>query len=142
MKSERGAPVRGSDPPSGHSVHNTAGDTWRVPARRLIQTHFLFLGADDVKRGKISDPSPMAKKTFFFFSRFGRSAQDAAGNFSPPRPRIDPPVTSWRLSSTFFIGFARDEAGWPWVDSMSRSKVYRRVSLFFIGVLTIRNAKH
>ena len=27
MKSERGAFVRGSDPPSGHSVHNTASDT-------------------------------------------------------------------------------------------------------------------
>ena len=44
MQSERGAPVRGSsDPSSGHSVHDTAGDTWRAPARRLIQTH---LGAD------------------------------------------------------------------------------------------------
>ena len=43
MKSERVALVRGSNPPSGHSVHNTAGDTWRAPARRLIQTH---LGAD------------------------------------------------------------------------------------------------
>ena len=39
MKSERGALVRGSDPPSGHSVHKTAGDTWRAPARRLIRTH-------------------------------------------------------------------------------------------------------
>ena len=39
MKAERGALVRGSDPPSGHSVHETAGDTWRAPARRLIQTH-------------------------------------------------------------------------------------------------------
>ena len=38
MKSERGAPVRGSDPPSGHSVRKTTGDTWRAPARRLIQT--------------------------------------------------------------------------------------------------------
>ena len=38
MKCERGALVKGSDPPSGHSVHNTAGDTWRARARRLIQT--------------------------------------------------------------------------------------------------------
>ena len=38
-KSERGAPVRGSDPPFGHSVHRTNGDRWRAPARRLIQTH-------------------------------------------------------------------------------------------------------
>ena len=42
-ESERGALVRGSDTPSGHSVHKTAGDTWRAPARRLIQTH---LGAE------------------------------------------------------------------------------------------------
>ena len=40
MKSERGAPVRGSDPPSGHSVYKTTGDRWRAPARRLIQNSF------------------------------------------------------------------------------------------------------
>ena len=40
MKSERGALVRGSDPPSGHSVHKTAGDTWRAPARRLNTNTF------------------------------------------------------------------------------------------------------
>ena len=40
MKSERGALVRGSDTPFGHSVHKTTGDEWRAPARRLIQTHF------------------------------------------------------------------------------------------------------
>ena len=28
MKSERGTPVRGSDPPSGHSVYKTTGDRW------------------------------------------------------------------------------------------------------------------
>ena len=37
MKSERGALVRGSDPPFGHVVHNMAGDMWRAPARRLTQ---------------------------------------------------------------------------------------------------------
>ena len=39
MKSEWGALVRGSDPPSGHSVNKTTGDTGRAPARGLIQTH-------------------------------------------------------------------------------------------------------
>ena len=39
MKSERGVLVRGSDQPSGHSVHKTTGDRWRAPARRLVQTH-------------------------------------------------------------------------------------------------------
>ena len=38
MISERSALGRGSDPPSGHSVYKTADDTWRAPARRLIQT--------------------------------------------------------------------------------------------------------
>ena len=48
MKSERGAPVRGSDPPSGQSVHKTTGDGWRAPARHLIQTH---VGAAVYKTG-------------------------------------------------------------------------------------------
>ena len=39
MNYERGALVRGSDPPSGHSLHKTTGDRWRAPAMRLIQTH-------------------------------------------------------------------------------------------------------
>ena len=43
-KSERGAFVRSSDPPSGHSVHKTGGDTWRAPARRLIQTQGSQIG--------------------------------------------------------------------------------------------------
>ena len=47
MKSERGALRRGSDPPSGHSVYKTTGDTCRAPARRLIQT---LLGAAVYKR--------------------------------------------------------------------------------------------
>ena len=38
MKCERGALVRGSDPPSTHSVHKTTGDRRRAPARGLIQT--------------------------------------------------------------------------------------------------------
>ena len=63
MKSDRGAPVRGSDPPSGHSVHKTTGDRWRAPSRRLIQTH---LGAAVYKTGdKILDPSPTAKSRPF-----------------------------------------------------------------------------
>ena len=39
MNSERGALVMTSDPPSGYSAHNTAGDTWLASARRLIQKH-------------------------------------------------------------------------------------------------------
>ena len=72
------------------------------------------------------DPSPMAKNRPFF--RFERRALDAAGNFSPPRPRIH--LISSRPSSTF-VGLAGHEAGWPWVAPMSRPKAYRRVSCFW-----------
>ena len=37
MTVERGALVRDSDPPSGRSVQETAGATWRARASRLIQ---------------------------------------------------------------------------------------------------------
>ena len=59
MKYERGALVRGSDPPSGHSVHKTTGDTRRAPARCPIKTH---LGAGATK---IFDPAPMANNDLF-----------------------------------------------------------------------------
>ena len=40
MKSERGALVRGSDPPSGHSsVDTAAADMWRASARHVTQKH-------------------------------------------------------------------------------------------------------
>ena len=68
MNSARGALGRAFDPPSGHSVHNTAGDTWRAPARRLIQKH-LPTGVPKTD-DKNLDPSPMVKKWTFF--RFGR----------------------------------------------------------------------
>ena len=124
MKSERGAFVRGSNPPSGHSVHKTAGDTWRAPARRLIPKH---LGAAVLKnRRQNSRPFSDGKKIDLFF-RFGRRTCDAGGNFSHARPRIH--LVSSRPSSTF-TGLARHEQGWPWVDSTSRSKAYRRGSCF------------
>ena len=65
MNSERGALVRGSDPPSGHNcVHNTACDTWQAPARRLIQKHLSMVCRKQAT--KIRDPSPMAKTDLFF----------------------------------------------------------------------------
>ena len=121
MKSERSALVRGSDPPSSHSVRKTAGDAWRAPARRLIQHMWALLCRKQATKNL--DPSPMAKNRHFL--RFGRTADDAAGNFSPPRPRVL--LISSRPYSTF-TGLARHEAGWPWVDYVSRSKAYRRVS--------------
>ena len=70
MKSERGALVRGSDPPFGHSVHQTAGGTWRALARRLAQKRIWALLC--TKQAKTLDPSPMAKTTLFF--RLGKRA--------------------------------------------------------------------
>ena len=125
MKSERGALVRCSDPPSGHSVHKTTGHRWRAPARRLIQTHLFGRCCVHNRRYKFSIPLRWQKVGLFF--RFGRIAWDAAGNFSPPRPRIH--LISSGPSSTF-TGLARHEPGWPWVASMSTSEAYRRVSCF------------
>ena len=57
VKPERGALVRGSDPPSGHSVHSTARDKWRAPARRLMQKHLAtgVLKTDDKNSRSLSD---------------------------------------------------------------------------------------
>ena len=63
MKSERGAFARGFDPPSGHSVHLTAGDTWRALARRLIYFWALLCGKQATKN---LDLSLMAKYRPFF----------------------------------------------------------------------------
>ena len=64
MKSEQGALVRDSDPPSCHSVHKTTGDRWRAPARHI----WALLGRKQAT--KFLDPPPMAKNRPF--CRFGR----------------------------------------------------------------------
>ena len=64
IKSKRGALVRGFDPPSGHSVHSTAGDMWRAPARRLIQKTFGRWCAES-REQHISIPLRWQKLDFF-----------------------------------------------------------------------------
>ena len=59
----------GFDPPLGHSVHKTTGDTWRAPARRLKHIWALLCRKQATK---IIGPSTMAKNRPFF--RFGRRA--------------------------------------------------------------------
>ena len=128
MKSERGARVGGSDPPYGHSVHNTTGDMWRAPARRLIQKH-LAAGVhktDDKTSRSLADGNP--PPFLFRFGRRGRTPR--AASLSPPIDRGPASYGVLARPSSIFIGLARQEAGGPWVDSMSRSKVYRRVSCF------------
>ena len=39
MKCQLVAVIRGSNPPSGHTVHQTGGGTWQAPAMRLMQKH-------------------------------------------------------------------------------------------------------
>ena len=124
MKSEGGALVTGSDPPSCHNVRETTGDRCRAPAKRLRLNTFGRSGVEN-RRQKFSIPLRWQKIGLLI--RFGTRALDAAGTFSPPRPRAH--LISSRPSSTF-TGFARHEPGWPWVTSLSRSKVYRRVSCF------------
>ena len=130
MKSERGAPVRAPT----HPLVTVFTKRAVIGGGRRPGVCYKHIWALLCRKQatKILDPFPMAKNRPVF--RFWRRALDAAGNFSPPRPRIH--LISWRPSSTL-IGLARQEAGCPWVDSMSRSKVYRRESRFFINVLTI-----
>ena len=78
------------------SVHKTAGDKWQASARRLTQNTFVRCCVEN--RRQNLDPSPEAKK-YTFLEVFGRRAQDAAGNVSPPRPRIN--LISSGPSSTF-----------------------------------------
>ena len=62
MKYERGALVRGSDPPSGHSVHKRPV----IRGGRLPGVPYKHLGAAVYKTGdKNLGPSPMAKKKDF-----------------------------------------------------------------------------
>ena len=69
MESERGAPVRGFDAPSGHSsVYKTTGDRWRAPARGLIQTH---LGAAVKKTGDKKFSIPLRWQKIGLFSSLG-----------------------------------------------------------------------
>ena len=67
----------------------------------------------------------MVKKHTLFFQVWGKSVGRRRQPLAP-RPRV-------HLISSFIV-LARHEAGWAWVDSMSRSNVYRRVILLSISV--------
>ena len=67
MKPERGALVKISDPLSVHSVHNTAGDTWRAPARRLIQKQMAASAENKRQKFSIRLRFVLVAKTSFFF---------------------------------------------------------------------------
>ena len=72
MKSERGALVKGSDPPSCHSVHKTTDDMVGGGAGQASDTKHIWALLCRKQATKILDSSPMAKNRPFF--RFGRRA--------------------------------------------------------------------
>ena len=99
---------------------------WRAPARRLIQNIWPLVCRKQTT--KIIDLSPMA------IDLFGGKERGTPRATSRPIHLI-----SSRKPSTF-IGLARHEAGWPWVGSMSRSKVSSPEPRL-ISVFTIFNAE-
>ena len=80
MKSERGALVRDSDPPSGHSVRKTTGDRWRAPARRLTQTPFGRCCVEN-RRQKLSIPLRWHK--IGLFSALGEERRTPRAPYPP-----------------------------------------------------------
>ena len=66
MKSEWGAPVKGSDPTSGHSVHNTTGDKVAGAGQASDTNTFGCCCVGRKQATKNLDPSPMAKNRPFF----------------------------------------------------------------------------
>ena len=147
MKSERGALVRGSDPPSvvrgsdPPSGQCSQNDRWYVAGAdgQASDTNTFWRGCVENRRQKISIPLRWQKIDIFSGLGEERRTPRAASRPLAARRRIH--LISPRASSTF-TGLARHETGWPWVDSMSRSKVYHRVSCFWLySVLTIFNAK-
>ena len=135
MKSEGGALVTGSDQPSCHNVHETTGDRWRAPAKRLRLNTF---GRSGVENNRQKFSIPLRWQKIGLFIRFGTRALDAAGNFSPPRPRIHlissrPSIYIHRPCPTrsgLAVGCSHVE-----IEGLSSRE------LFVISVLTIFNVK-
>ena len=134
MNSYRGTLVGGSDPPSGHSVHNTAGGTRRAPAGVWHKTI-----CPPVCRNRRQQLSvPLRRKKRDPFSGLG-------GERKTPRETshlLDHRSPSyWKLPS-MFVGHAPHTPNWlavGWfcveIEGLSSRE------LFLIGVLTISHVK-
>ena len=133
MQSERGTPVRGSDPPLVTVF--TKRPVIGGGRRPGVWYKHIWALLSRKHATKILDPSPMAKNRPFF--RSGRRALDVASNFSPPRPRIH--LIPSRPSSTF-TGLARHEPGWFGCFYVDIEGLSSR-ELFLISVLTVFNVK-
>ena len=72
MKSERGALVRGADPPSGHSVHKTAGHMYVAGVAQASYTNTFGRCCVENRRQKISIPLLYKKFTILSNLRGGR----------------------------------------------------------------------
>ena len=134
MKSERCALVTGSDPPSGHSVHDTAGDTWRASAD-VWYKHIRALICRK-QTTKIIDPSPMAKKYTFFEvweKSVGRRGQPLAPGTTDPPDIVEAVIyIHWPCPtrSTLAMGWFNVE-----IESLSSRE------LFLNSVLPVLNVK-
>ena len=132
MKSERGAFVRGSDPPSGHSVHNTASDTV-AGAGQASDTKTVGRWCVENRRRKIWILLRWQKISIFSGLREERRTPRATS-----RP-LDHGST-WYLRGRYLWPCPTRSVlavGWFYVEIeglLSRE-------LFFIGVLTTFNVK-
>ena len=128
MKSERGALVRGSDPPSGQ-CYKTTGETWRAPARCI----WALLCRKEVT--KFLDPSPMETNRPSFW--FGKRAYDTAGS------------RALHHGSTWYLrGRHLHPPALPNTNRVGRGLILCRDrrpivawAVFFISVFTIFNVK-
>ena len=113
----------------------TAGDMWRAPARRLIKNIWRLVCRKQATKNL--DHSPMAKK-YTFFQVWDKSVERRG---QPLAPYVDHGCTCYLLGGYVHSLALPDMMRVSRGLIMSISKVYRRVSLLFISVLTMFNVK-
>ena len=141
VNSERGALVRGSDPPSGYSVHKTTGDTWWVPARRLTKIWGRWCVENE--RQRIS--TPLRWRKIYFEYIFSCLAEER--RTSRAAPRILGHGSTWYLRGRHLHSLALPDTervgrGFMLLIIMSRSNVYRRMNCFWSACRQFSTWKH
>ena len=119
VNSERGELVRGSDPPLVCSAHSTAGDLWRAPIRLLLESTFGGWCVENWGNSSLSSPNGRKTKLWENLTedhRTTHATSHALGHGSRG---------TLRRCHLHSCGFVRNEEQWPWVVSISRSKVNR-----------------
>ena len=128
MTSERGALVRGSAPPLCSQNRR-----WCVAGAGQASDINIYIWAvlctKQATKNKKICPSSMPKNIDrFFFPDVGEERRTLRVISRP----LDH-GTTWYLRGghLYLLALPDTMRGWPWVDSMSRSKAYRRVSYFW-----------